>query len=716
MVRKRLISFVSALALMLSLLTLLPEGVPKASAQDSVSVWVMGKYLTESSPQVTYGNASATYDSKTKTLTLKGKFEPDYSYNDTYVVRVDGNGVTIKTNGNVTIGSDSNASCSIGIGIFGNNNKIVTYNNKLTIYANDSGISFTGTLEIADSNLYVDGDYSIEIPSNVSPAVQEASALTFSYSNVTLSSSMCVLYNFPTTGIYSKGVTFSQNDFGIYIDGSLWSTTANKPITNLVITSKPRSYNLWICGNEITNESNLSFLPVTDWTFDPSTNTLIIDKNVENYTGSEPLVKSMIDGLKIVTRHPQHIETQSDVFELYNNATFECPEGLYINSKNGCGIRSAGGYVTIKDSLMEINAKQGITGQLFGSTYMGNIEFNNSDVMIDGSEFAVANLSSGEGSKSIFIENCTATCPMSGDARQGRVYDNNAGKLATYVEILRAGNYYPLYVNGLCVNEYNKNNILYDFRNGKSAKYDPETNTLTFDRDIDCSDSPYPVLYNGIEGLNVNASVPVTLTSAEGKKAIYADKTMTITGDNKITVNAPKSAAIQLQSNADVIVKDVELDITATVGIMSTGTGNDVLFDGASANISATSCALYLISGDISLTNCEYLSPEDAFVYNHEGKNLLYSYIVGNVVKELVIGKETETRLVGDVNGDGNITADDAIIVARLAAGYGDYAARYDSDVADMNGDGKVTADDAIIIARYAAGYGNYRDIYTKYI
>jgi len=77
---------------------------------------------------------------------------------------------------------------------------------------------------------------------------------------------------------------------------------------------------------------------------------------------------------------------------------------------------------------------------------------------------------------------------------------------------------------------------------------------------------------------------------------------------------------------------------------------------------------------------------------------------------------DNPSRLVGDLNGDGNITADDAIIVARLAAGYGDYAERYDSDVADMNQDGKVTADDAIIIARYAAGYGNYREIYTKYI
>ena len=73
-------------------------------------------------------------------------------------------------------------------------------------------------------------------------------------------------------------------------------------------------------------------------------------------------------------------------------------------------------------------------------------------------------------------------------------------------------------------------------------------------------------------------------------------------------------------------------------------------------------------------------------------------------------------RLVGDANGDGKITADDAIITARFAAGYGNYKDTYDPDVCDMNRDGQVTADDAIIIARYAAGYSNYRDTYTNYI
>jgi len=76
----------------------------------------------------------------------------------------------------------------------------------------------------------------------------------------------------------------------------------------------------------------------------------------------------------------------------------------------------------------------------------------------------------------------------------------------------------------------------------------------------------------------------------------------------------------------------------------------------------------------------------------------------------------TAQRQVGDMDLNGKITADDAIIAARLAAGYGDYSERYDPALADINGDGKVTADDAIIIARYAAGYGDYQTRYTKYI
>ena len=64
------------------------------------------------------------------------------------------------------------------------------------------------------------------------------------------------------------------------------------------------------------------------------------------------------------------------------------------------------------------------------------------------------------------------------------------------------------------------------------------------------------------------------------------------------------------------------------------------------------------------------------------------------------------------MNEDGKITADDAVIVARMAAGCGDYIKKYSVRAADIDRNGKVTADDAVIIARIAAGSESYQ----KYI
>lgn len=72
--------------------------------------------------------------------------------------------------------------------------------------------------------------------------------------------------------------------------------------------------------------------------------------------------------------------------------------------------------------------------------------------------------------------------------------------------------------------------------------------------------------------------------------------------------------------------------------------------------------------------------------------------------------------LLGDINGDGKVSADDAIIAARIAADYSNYSTYYDLKIADINEDGKVTADDAVIIARLSANYGDYKTKYTKYI
>jgi hypothetical protein len=62
----------------------------------------------------------------------------------------------------------------------------------------------------------------------------------------------------------------------------------------------------------------------------------------------------------------------------------------------------------------------------------------------------------------------------------------------------------------------------------------------------------------------------------------------------------------------------------------------------------------------------------------------------------------TENFIYGDINGDGKVTAVDAMLIAQLASGK-----RTDEDMynkADLNNDSKVTAIDAMLVARYASG------------
>ena len=110
----------------------------------------------------------------------------------------------------------------------------------------------------------------------------------------------------------------------------------------------------------------------------------------------------------------------------------------------------------------------------------------------------------------------------------------------------------------------------------------------------------------------------------------------------------------------------------------------------------------------------------DLFINNprdYQGMmQMTYAFTNGMHNGWIRIHGEKKKKQRGDLNKDGQITTDDAIIAARFAAGYGDYRDRYDSRLADMNIDGSVTADDAIIIARYAANYGDYREKYTNYI
>ena len=109
------------------------------------------------------------------------------------------------------------------------------------------------------------------------------------------------------------------------------------------------------------------------------------------------------------------------------------------------------------------------------------------------------------------------------------------------------------------------------------------------------------------------------------------------------------------------------------------------------------------------------VSPEDAFAAYAKLQNLVVgtaAYQVAynqfqQLVADYLANRDTPdpARKLGDVNGDGKVTAADAMVIQR----YSVHLTQLDDEqlaAADVNGDGKVTAKDALVIQRYSIKLG----------
>jgi hypothetical protein len=100
---------------------------------------------------------------------------------------------------------------------------------------------------------------------------------------------------------------------------------------------------------------------------------------------------------------------------------------------------------------------------------------------------------------------------------------------------------------------------------------------------------------------------------------------------------------------------------------------------------------------------------EFVHVFDKDGNEITDNDVntgTGMTVKLTVDGKVIEERAVvilGDINGDGEVTAADARLILRCSAGLDELDGAFFS-AADLKGTGDVTAAQARLVLRYAAG------------
>ncbi|MBR0105170.1 MAG: hypothetical protein IJM06_06180, partial [Firmicutes bacterium] len=71
--------------------------------------------------------------------------------------------------------------------------------------------------------------------------------------------------------------------------------------------------------------------------------------------------------------------------------------------------------------------------------------------------------------------------------------------------------------------------------------------------------------------------------------------------------------------------------------------------------------------------------------------------------------KPLDDYAIGDINGDGDVTQTDKLILSRYLAKWDGYENKIlNWDAADINGDGDVTQTDKLILSRYLAKWDGY--------
>ena len=701
---RRLCSLLTAFALILSLIPVMPQSLMRAAALDSYYLMVAGKAVTSANKDDILGDGkqAAVYEPETKTLILNGSITSEKAP----AVENHIDGLTLKINNEITV-----YSLASEIIVTDHADMTITGGKMtaMTLDGYDGIVVNGGSLTFVDAEVFVSADHGI-IGSGSSKLMIRNSYVSASCGIAAITGFSggiefedCELYPSDSGYVAKKDKTFS-----VYRPKKGSETEDPVAETVRIEYNKEVKYDLWLLGKQVTSRNRKDILGKGkhEASYYPSTNTLELNDSIvtdpENNITGDAIVNS-IEGLTIKANK------RLDIYAPYEGNALVCNKTTTLTSNGLLCVFSDEthtaicvnyGTLWIKDAEMWVCGKYGIRGKN-GSD---SLVIRNSDVEVI-SEYGYAVGAFGNGID-LGSENYVITPEkyqrndLGQDGHHSFFICNQDGSIAKQVMIKRP---YDLWVCGVQVTAENEENVIGD----TSVWFDRDMKTLWIESPTFSKEGSSLIRNGNCDGLTVifNEDAKYTVTGS-WNAAVETDVDMMITGGClTIKVNSGTSEGIRVRDSATLTIKQAEIDISGLGYGMYGGDKSSLIIDRSNLDID-TDHAVKYFTGGIKLNGCYIKTPAGADI----GSDIL-EYHGGPVAANVVIRTEDKVKK-GDVNRDGVVDLSDYSDLAKYFAEWTGYDEIIDPQAADLNNSGAPDLDDLSILAKCFAEWTGYSETY----
>ena len=317
--------------------------------------------------------------------------------------------------------------------------------------------------------------------------------------------------------------------------------------------------------------SNPSYGIEDYYTYDESTNTLTLKKDIEAKTGYSDKKKTEVkDWIGLYVGRSINIEGNGKVVTgqrgMYSNGNEVTLNNITLGGNGDEAVWVEGGILTLKDDIIiggperAINFDKDSYGNSVGKVII-NPSFGKTVILVPCDKDFKAKDNFDEwpidGDKAE-LKSCIITTPEGAEMRGGKPYLD--GRYVKTRVVFTGITEYDLKIGDTQVTSVNASDILGD---GGHFKYDASTNTLTVSN-ATFENTSGRCIYNKIDGLNVNFVGASTFTTSED--AIRSDKSINLIGSGNLTANVTNSySCINLDSDESITctINGPQLDLTS---------------------------------------------------------------------------------------------------------------------------------------------------------